>query len=89
MENSSLAAENCLSQLSIKTRIETGFRAMTLLIIVSLSQLSIKTRIETQDCHVYSRVVGCLSQLSIKTRIETHWKKGIINLPSLFESAIH
>ncbi len=62
----------CLSQLSIKTRIETimcaGLRDQTW----SLSQLSIKTRIETTEREKScSAPVNSLSQLSIKTRIET------------------
>ncbi len=62
-----------LSQLSIKTRIETYRNAYDTQITQSLSQLSIKTRIETGffllapgSCR------GSLSQLSIKTRIETY-----------------
>ena len=61
-----------LSQLSIKTRIETqavlgrpGKERS------SLSQLSIKTRIETQGAKHESKSWNSLSQLSIKTRIET------------------
>ena len=61
-----------LSQLSIKTRIETaqwgrpGFRRHK-----CLSQLSIKTRIETQYLGGCRLMGTSLSQLSIKTRIET------------------
>ena len=61
-----------LSQLSIKTRIETNRIRTTPDDLPCLSQLSIKTRIET-DLRDYPRDLrsSCLSQLSIKTRIET------------------
>ncbi len=61
-----------LSQLSIKTRIETTSSVRCQLPRSGLSQLSIKTRIETfvlPSILVFRR--WCLSQLSIKTRIET------------------
>ncbi len=62
----------CLSQLSIKTRIETSLHPAGCWERPSLSQLSIKTRIETHK-RVYPRFhQASLSQLSIKTRIETN-----------------
>ncbi len=61
----------CLSQLSIKTRIETYFNFSPISHIPSLSQLSIKTRIETFRRPIFQRHSESLSQLSIKTRIET------------------
>ncbi len=61
-----------LSQLSIKTRIETYKYVFFRSLISCLSQLSIKTRIETTQAYTsYFRFFICLSQLSIKTRIET------------------
>ncbi len=46
----------CLSQLSIKTRIETKPDVLTMQIKKSLSQLSIKTRIETGKHHIAYKV---------------------------------
>ena len=61
-----------LSQLSIKTRIETDSGPVKgFLPIFRLSQLSIKTRIETPSETFQSLQGYGLSQLSIKTRIET------------------
>ena len=65
-----------LSQLSIKTRIETGFGKQTETDPERLSQLSIKTRIETADEPDTDETIRIgLSQLSIKTRIETGSRK--------------
>ncbi len=60
-----------LSQLSIKTRIETTYRHLQCFFPFCLSQLSIKTRIETAQDWQNHQLLACLSQLSIKTRIET------------------
>ncbi len=69
-----------LSQLSIKTRIETRMPENHYMIPRdSLSQLSIKTRIETKLKSKQWWNEVCLSQLSIKTRIETK----VVNLSCL------
>ncbi len=61
-----------MSQLSIKTRIETPeFSLAEIRYLQSLSQLSIKTRIETKSLPCDPESAEGLSQLSIKTRIET------------------
>ncbi len=80
-----------LSQLSIKTRIETPARqADAGYSGEGLSQLSIKTRIETNTGHTQQNIPVCLSQLSIKTRIETRLCALCLYPPGLpFESAIH
>ncbi len=67
-----------LSQLSIKTRIETDYSLHTLLVKFCLSQLSIKTRIETKISEGYTSSTLRLSQLSIKTRIETSWYGKVV-----------
>ncbi len=61
-----------LSQLSIKTRIETLLIASEASHFSRLSQLSIKTRIETTYMAIRTGLLPRLSQLSIKTRIETN-----------------
>ncbi len=80
-----------MSQLSIKTRIETLAAALGDAIDQDgLSQLSIKTRIETQSVVANpKRVPPSLSQLSIKTRIETAWFYEMTTDLWMFESAIH
>ncbi len=66
------AQKQRLSQLSIKTRIETqSLRLLCSELEDRLSQLSIKTRIETFPFRFISFQHLRLSQLSIKTRIET------------------
>ncbi len=78
-----------LSQLSIKTRIETGCRRCRQLSLCCLSQLSIKTRIETSAAVIKGVFLRGLSQLSIKTRIETTRRLFVHCYQILFESAIH
>ncbi len=81
---------NGLSQLSIKTRIETQVPTPSTPTSPCLSQLSIKTRIET-PCKFPSShlLLSSLSQLSIKTRIETAPVSNSGDIERLFESAIH
>ncbi len=78
-----------MSQLSIKTRIETGGPADLPESFPGLSQLSIKTRIETTPPDDDSEDNEGLSQLSIKTRIETYFRGPLPPPLSVFESAIH
>ena len=79
-----------LSQLSIKTRIETlSCRSEGTAVSARLSQLSIKTRIETFPLLHLPQPAFRLSQLSIKTRIETALWTPTNHHSYRFESAIH
>ncbi len=83
-EVSSICAPS-LSQLSIKTRIETRRPRNPRQKTEGLSQLSIKTRIETHPGFaVPYPTCFCLSQLSIKTRIETPFQSP----PNVFTTSL-
>ncbi len=90
MANGKKGAGTGLSQLSIKTRIETRQKWEAISGFFSLSQLSIKTRIETFSLPmIHKEHHRGLSQLSIKTRIETRKQPASYRNNWQFESAIH